>query len=177
MALESFFNDFAARELGDKFYFDNLDMLNPIAKIQLITKFIFGEELNTGGNLFRLVKKLFKLRNEYVHNKSKDAMEFITKYEMTEEDADRIANWTEEEIMQSYVISEKQKREFKNDISVAHDAVAAIFEVAKFFEQFRAGSGTMFFLIRAAGCGQYNREDSLKIEQVKKDFGVTEIDP
>lgn len=71
MCIESFLNDFAASSLGDSEFYDNFDRLSVIGKFQLISKFILNVEVDKRKAYYCYLKRLFKLRDAYVHNKSK----------------------------------------------------------------------------------------------------------
>lgn len=171
MALESFFNDYAARKIGDKFYYENFEMLRPIGKVQMIAKFIFCKELNKGEHLFQLVDGLFKLRNEYVHNKSKDAhgkgmsKEDIFLYEQLPVDSGK-----DLELIFMY-----EKEEIKHELKCASDAVESLYEVADFFEKSDESSHAMFILTSANAVGSYDRDERQKIQQVQREFKIPEI--
>ena len=72
MTLEAFFNDYAAKKLGDKFFYENFEILRPMGKLQLIAKFILKADVVKGTTLWNLADSLFRERNKYVHSKSED---------------------------------------------------------------------------------------------------------
>ena len=160
MALESFFNDYAARKFGDKFYYDNFEMLRPTGKFQLLARFGLNIELDKGKRLFQLVDKLFKQRNGYVHNKSKDGHGAG----MTEEELNYIEENFQEETGHTAL-----KEEIKQDLKTVSDAIAAICEVAKFFDRHDEESHAMFFL-SLSGINLF--EGDYKRNQVLQEFGI-----
>lgn len=167
MALESFFNDYAARKFGDSFYQDNFEILRPTGKMQLIAKFVFGKEINKGDCLFQLVANVFRLRNEYVHNKSKDGREIAK----TEEE---IAVFEERIIVGEDILVAK-KQETSNELKKAFESVKALCEVARFFEESDLESYAMFFLVSANVISHYDSVEFEKIFRVQKEFKISPI--
>lgn len=167
MALESYFNDYLADKMGDKFYYENFDMIRPTAKMQFIAKFIFHVKLDKGQHLYHSVDKLFKLRNQYVHNKSKDA----TKYGMTEEQLEKRKDV--EPDFEAWSIH--LKNNIKKEMEKAEEAVRALCKTVKWIDQMDKNSYAMFWVLGAGGYAHYNEEERRKICQVQKEFGIPVI--
>lgn len=72
MTVESFLNDYAATCLGDSEFYGDFDKLSAIGKLQLITKFILQSPIDKSRECYYRTKKLFRDRDSYVHNKSKE---------------------------------------------------------------------------------------------------------
>jgi len=175
MALESFANDFVAGECGDEFFLQEVKWWDTVKKIKWIRKNILGGELNNEEGLFSLIKALFRCRNLYVHNESKDVSKEMFQNAMTDDEISKMSDLSEEENMAIYTISESKKRGLKEDIEVAHAAIDAIYGVAEFFERHEKGEGAMSLLFGAGRCGTYSKEEAQKVIQVQKEFGVPEI--
>lgn len=79
MAVESFLNDYAAACLNDDKYYDSYDNLSIQSKFQLIVQFILKKEFRKDVEPYGLLRLLTKERNNLVHNKSKDCLEFEIK--------------------------------------------------------------------------------------------------
>ena len=77
MAIESFFNDYAAKNLGDEEFYDNFDKLSLLSKFQLISKFILKTSIDKSKSYYGNLKATEKIRNELVHNKSKDLFKWM----------------------------------------------------------------------------------------------------
>lgn len=133
MALEAFFNDYAATKLGDDFYYDNFENLRPFSKLQLISLTIFNETIDKSGNLFRYINLLFKERNKLVHCKSRELRgmseaEYMELQQLRETDED-FRNFLVESMLQ---IDLEDEEELRNK---AHDALKALVEVATYFDK------------------------------------------
>ena len=70
MTIESFLNNYVATCIGDSEFRENFEKLTPLSKLQLIVKFIFRCEYDSSKSYHSYMKRLFYLRNDYVHNKS-----------------------------------------------------------------------------------------------------------
>lgn len=75
-SIESFVNDYAARHLNDKMYYENFDGLPILSKLQLISLLFFEKEFDKSSELYALIKVCFRNRNELVHNKSHDGSQY-----------------------------------------------------------------------------------------------------
>lgn len=73
MCVEAFFNDYIASCILDDNYYKNFDMLNIMAKFNLIVQFIFKDDSNQSKKCTAMLKELNKKRNKLVHSKSKGA--------------------------------------------------------------------------------------------------------
>lgn len=85
MSLEAFIYDYAAIVLGDEYVKKYIDKLDVVAKWVIVPKMITGKELPRHKHCFELLKQTIKLRNEFVHSKSRKyseeiASELIDKY-------------------------------------------------------------------------------------------------
>lgn len=170
MALESFFNDYAAYKLGDDFYHDNFEMLRPIAKFQMIMKFILQQDISKGELVYQLIDSLFKIRNGYVHNKSKDAHgKGINEEEYLDADYYNISVEDEEKILLKYV-----KENVRKNIKEVSNAVKAVVETAKKVDELDEDSSalTIFLLSRMAGL--YDKEELEIVQGVQREFHIPE---
>lgn len=166
MAMESFFNDYCAKKLGDSFYEDNLEMLRPIGKVQLIAKFIFGCELLKGERLYQLISGVYSARNAYVHNKSKDGRKLIMneglkEFELKEFDWD--------------YLYEAKREEIRTEVKLGENAIIAMCEVAKFFEEKDENSQALFMLLHSNSFGSYDQKELRKVKSVQKEFGIPQV--
>lgn len=131
MSLEAYFNNYIAACLGDKEYYDSFDNLTPEGKFQLIIKFIFKTKIDKSKACYGGLVNLFKLRNQYVHNKSK-RLEFqgYTPEEYAE---------IEKVILPDDVIFPEppliDKKEIKSDMREARESIKAVYNVAVYFEE------------------------------------------
>lgn len=73
MCVEAFLNDYIASRILDNNYYKNFDMLNILAKLNLIVQFIFKDDSDKSEKCASMLKGLNKKRNKLVHSKSKDA--------------------------------------------------------------------------------------------------------
>ena len=120
MALESFFNDYAAWRLGDDLYYNTFDRLGVLEKFELIISVILKKDLDKSKSYYYRLKELIKHRNELVHNKSYSynenvKIECIDKY-----------------IDDEYINVESTSKVLFNS---AKNAVNAICEIASFFDE------------------------------------------
>lgn len=132
MCIESFLNDFAAASLGDAEFYDNFDRLSTIGKFQLISKFILNVEIDKSKAYYCYLKRLFKLRDAYVHNKSKKS---------------KFQGYTEEEIEEIHKSMEETEdfwdfdkytlpiNNIENLMKEALDGLKAIYHIALFFDK------------------------------------------
>ena len=131
MCIESFLNDYAATVLGDNEFYENFDKLSAFSKFQLIAKFILKTELKKSETYYGLMKALFKKRDTFVHNKSK---QLILPY--TEEEFEK----KQKELIESgklFDFDDMQlckKEEVSALICDARDALRAIKSIAVFFD-------------------------------------------
>jgi len=72
LGIEAFIYDFGARFLGDNYVKMYLDKLDVISKIVIYPRLVTGQEIDRDKKYFGDIKKLIKIRNEFVHSKSKD---------------------------------------------------------------------------------------------------------
>lgn len=70
MCIESFLNEYASACIGDSEFYGSFDTLSPEGKLMLISRFLFGMNLDKSQALYSCFKRLFKDRNQLVHNKS-----------------------------------------------------------------------------------------------------------
>ena len=74
LTVEAYIYDYGARNLGDKFTKDYLDKLDVVSKWIVVPKLITGKQIPKDGQAYCLLKNLIKVRNNIVHNKSKDIL-------------------------------------------------------------------------------------------------------
>lgn len=72
MCVEAFLNDYIASCILDDNYYNNFDMLNVMAKFNLIVQFIFKDDSDQSEICVSMLKGLNKKRNNLVHSKSND---------------------------------------------------------------------------------------------------------
>lgn len=128
MALESFFNDYAAACLGDSEFYDEFDKLSVIGKFQLIVNFILKKDFDKSKAYYSSLKKLLKDRNDLVHNKSTSIKpEDIQKCErcLNGESLD----FDYEEYLKSNVLI------IKDALREAKEYINAMVRIAKFFHE------------------------------------------
>ncbi len=165
MALESFLNDFAATNMGDKFFYENFDMLRPMGKMKLITRFILKSELSNGSKLYNLVDGLFRTRNNFVHSKSKDG----SRYAMTEEEYWKQKDDNEREFFKSSTIDFSSSKEI---LQTAFYSLCALREVGIFFDSHNIEPSTLSMLLFSKGCFSFDITVIEHIKEVQKELGI-----
>lgn len=131
MCIESFLNDYGASCLGDSEFYGNFDKLNPLGKFQLISKFILKKDIEKDKSCYSLFKDLFHLRNEFVHNKSKESD--FHGFSSLEECVDFYQGlMNPEEILE---IPPIDKLEADSDMRKAFNSLKAIYELMKYFDE------------------------------------------
>lgn len=161
MAIESFFNDYAAACLGDNEFYDNFDKLDIIGKFQLITKFILKKTLDKSCEPYNSLKSLIKLRNSYIHNKSEKYKPLNQKYNIEEEPDD----------IPLEVMYKSELKHYKNILQVAEIAIKAMAEVTKFFDASdeHVSAKFSFFGFVSNPIGLHVKD----IQKEIKNFGIT----
>lgn len=129
LTVESYINDYLCRIVGDMFFYDNLQSLSVISKLQLCYRIITSKELDKETSAcYALLKRLMKMRNDFVHNKS---------YECPAMSAEDVESYNE--ALAQGLVQERSYDEFVSsiiadrtiDLANAWDSLRAIFEVAK----------------------------------------------
>jgi len=72
LSVEAAINDYAAWQLGDKYFDDHLSSLNVISKWVVIPKLVCGRSIDKSGPGFSSLRKLISARNDLAHNKSRN---------------------------------------------------------------------------------------------------------
>lgn len=130
MCIESFFNDYAATCMGDSEYYDNYDKLSIISKFHLISSFILETEVDKSKKYFYYLKRLFKRRDDYVHNKSKNFEWKYTREELIS-DIDKDEFELDDYLDSGY---KNDKADIYNKIKEALCDLKAIKEIALYFD-------------------------------------------
>lgn len=134
MTVESFLNNYVAVCIGDSEFYQNFDKLTPLSKLQLIVKFIFKCEYDSSKSYHSYLKRLFSLRNDYVHNKSSSL--HLSQEEWSEIVSEVISDYFNDS--PNRVKSEDRslnKAEITDDYNDAVIALRAIKELALFFDE------------------------------------------
>lgn len=71
IAAESIIYDFSARYLGDSYVEAHLDKLDLVSKWIVVPRLVCGVEMQKDGEVYMLLKKLAKARNDAVHSKTR----------------------------------------------------------------------------------------------------------
>jgi len=71
MAIEAFLYDYAATQLGDDYVRKHLDRLDPKSKFLVYPQLICGKQPDKNGPAYKSLSQLVKLRNDFVHFKSR----------------------------------------------------------------------------------------------------------
>ncbi|MDA3877708.1 MAG: hypothetical protein PF483_11550 [Halothiobacillus sp.] len=71
LCVESSINDYAAWQLGDKYFEKHLSNMDVISKWVVIPKLVCRKEIDKSASAYACLSDLIKSRNELVHNKSK----------------------------------------------------------------------------------------------------------
>ena len=141
MAAEAFLNDYGAVCLGDEFYYENLDVLSPLKKFNVISLLILGRAPDKGGACYGLLKQLFARRNEYVHSKSREL-------DIPEEPEPVPPDW-EPDLTLDLTDARESAR-------LAFDALRALYELARWFD---AGDPQVHAGMRLVGSRDFYRLD------------------
>lgn len=170
IALEAFFNDFAAAKLGDNFFHENFELLRPIGKLQLISKFILHQDIDKGARLYELVNSLFKHRNQLVHSKSKDAHGMgMTESELEEWDKFLKTEAGQEFLKEERKIDVSEEREWAKD---AYEALLALKEVGQFFDEYGEDKFALGVLLLSNAMISETEENINHIQTVQSELGV-----
>jgi hypothetical protein len=71
LTLEAFINHYAIENFSKSYLNNYLDKLDPVSKWVIIPKLVLGQTLDTYGQSFELLQRLFGLRNKLVHYKTR----------------------------------------------------------------------------------------------------------
>ena len=71
LTAEAFINNYAIERFSRSYFDNHLDKLSPVSKWIVIPKLVTGNEIDTDGQPYERLKKLFKLRDKLVHYKTK----------------------------------------------------------------------------------------------------------
>lgn len=175
MAIEAYLNDYAAEKMGDKLFKDNFDMLRPMGKLNLISKFLLNQEITNGSTLCNCVSELFKKRNSLVHCKSKDGSNFG----MTEEQYQEYMEFCTTDDGKSWMIEglKVDMTEPNAMLKDARNALLALKEVCMFFDTYDAESFAMVKLLFANTYVYMNSTTEKKIREVQHEFKVPVLNP
>ena len=173
MTLEAFFNDYAATKLGDKLFYENFESLRPTGKLQLIAKFILNADVVKGTTLCNLIDSLFRERNNYVHSKSKDGCNLG----MTEGEYKEFLAFAETDQGKEFLSksSEIDMESPKLMLQAAFDALCALREVGKFFDEHDNEKTALSRLLLAGGYVIASTDELARVQAVQKELGITGI--
>lgn len=170
MTLEAFFNDYAATNLGDKFFYENFEILRPMGKFQLIAKFILNADVVKGTTLYNLVDSLFRERNNYVHSKSKDGSELG----MTEDEYKKFLVFAETDEGKELLSqpSEIDMNTPKALLQSALNALCALREIGKFFDEHDKEKTALAQLLSAGMYVTASPDDIARVQEVQRELGI-----
>lgn len=72
LSVESAINDYAAWQLGDKYFDDHISSMDVVSKWIVVPKLVYGSSIDKSGPAYSALKHLIKSRNELIHNKSRN---------------------------------------------------------------------------------------------------------
>jgi len=173
MTLEAFFNDYAAKKLGDKFFYENFEILRPMGKLQLIAKFILKADVVKGTTLWNLADSLFRERNKYVHSKSEDGHDLG----MTEDEYKEFLAFVETDEGKGF-LSQPSEVDMKTPnamLKSAFDALCALRDVGKFFDEHDGEKTALAELLSAGGCIAASPDEIAHVQEVQKELGIPVI--
>lgn len=125
MIVEAFLNDYLAVVLGDEEYYSKYDFLSVENKLNLCFDFIFKKKLRKDQGIIQLLSKINKIRNSYVHSKSRSVD--LCEYDMSMEECEI----DEQDIeMMIYELKKEIKQEYAN----IKDSIELIRELANEFD-------------------------------------------
>ena len=67
---EAVINQFGETYLGNKYFYDYLDKLDPKSKLQVVNRLVTQNEIDKNGEMWSDLVFLIRLRNEIVHHKT-----------------------------------------------------------------------------------------------------------
>lgn len=130
MCVEAFLNDYIASCILDDNYYNNFDMLNVLAKFNLIVQFIFKDNSDKSEKCASMLKGLNRKRNNLVHSKSNDGT--YRGYHSLEELEEMESKMNNEEFFDNILT-----RDIKSCFQLFNDskqAVITVVELAKYFD-------------------------------------------
>ena len=147
MCIESYLNNYAATCLGDDEFYGSFDMLSVESKFNMISSFILGVKIDKGRSYYSRLKDLVRLRNSYIHNKSQEfRIEAFTKTIDGESvilaDSDDIPEGLQE------VSGTIDCAEYKAYIREARNGIAAVKDIALFFDENDANAHAIFTIFK-----------------------------
>tara|TARA_R110001599_G_scaffold280950_1_gene482523 strand:+ start:1072 stop:1749 length:678 start_codon:yes stop_codon:yes gene_type:complete len=72
MSVEAAINDYAGKQLGDKYFQQHLASLDLVSKWVIIPRLVCGNSIDKSGAAYNSLKILVSARNKLVHNKSQE---------------------------------------------------------------------------------------------------------
>ena len=157
MAIEAYFNDYAAACLGDSEFYDNFDRLSTISKFQLIAKFILNVELDKSKAYYSHLKALIKERDSLVHGKS---TAFVYDSDLY---VRRDGNSDIPEL--PGVDADEVHKDFKR----AQNAIKALRDIAEFFDSIDYNASAKFKLLN---CSYLSAKTKDYVALIIKDFHI-----
>ena len=82
---EAYIYDYGARKKSANYITKYLDKLDPVSKWIIIPKLIVPPGLDESDEIFERLRKLFSLRNELAHHKTKESNEFMATRDFPDE--------------------------------------------------------------------------------------------
>lgn len=129
-SLESYLNMYAATCLGDQAFYDNYERLSALSKMQLISMFLYQEQINKDCELYSLLKHAFSQRDFHAHGKSTAIESGMTEEEV--EASIAYDNAHEDEMIQKALFSARQR--LKNERTSALLSLRALVGVACYID-------------------------------------------
>lgn len=168
MAIEAYFNDYAATNLGDSYYYDNYEGLRPVAKLHFVAKFLCNVEIKNDDKLCFLVKTLFQERNKLVHCKSKNLVG------MTKEECDAYNTFIETDAGKQHLedINRINHLETKELVEKAHQSLRTLKEVAAFMDIHDDSAHAMARLLCSEVYSDWSPEKFRLISEAQKALGI-----
>ena len=174
MCIESFLNNYAAACIGDKDFYDNFDKLSPEGKFKLISLFILKAEIDKGASYYCHLRKLFKTRNLYVHNKSQGVsfQDFYKKHDSTPMTLEEIKDLEEHPENYELIVDSKEQWKEENEcISNAQNGIKAMRDIAVFFDTYDANVHAVLSLFNPA-MNDYVLDVEHPLKRVLYDFDI-----
>lgn len=130
MCVEAFLNDYIASCILDDNYYNNFDMLNVVAKFNLIVQFIFKDNSDKSEKCASMLKGLNRNRNNLVHSKSNSAIHIT--YHSLEELEEMKSEMNVEDDFDNMITQDiKSCSQLFND---SKQAIMTVVELAKYFD-------------------------------------------
>lgn len=152
MAIESFFNDYAATCLGDEDFYENFDRLSTMSKFQLISTFILEHEIDKSQEYYSNLKTMIKVRDKLVHNKSKVFRGY------NEEEIKEIHKLHKSENVDFEKITAIDREDVRAEMELARTSIKAMRDISNYFDNLDEHAKAAFKILHKNAFSEYQPE-------------------